>query len=61
MVLRGPEGEEMTGGSRELHRQGEERHNFYSSPHIIRKLKSTNVRWARHTERMGDVRNGYKF
>jgi hypothetical protein len=44
---------EVTGGWRKLH--NEELHNLYSSPSIIRMIKSR--RWAEHVERMG--RRGY--
>jgi hypothetical protein len=37
---------EVTGGWEKLH-------NFYSSPNIIRMIKSTRMRWARHVARMG--------
>jgi hypothetical protein len=41
----------MTGGWRKLH--NEELHNFYSSPSIIRMLKSRRMRWAGHVARLG--------
>jgi hypothetical protein len=41
----GPKRDEVTGGWRKLH--NEELHNFYSSPNIIRIIKSR-MRWARH-------------
>jgi hypothetical protein len=40
----GPKGDEVTGGWRKLH--NEELHNLYSSPSIIRVIKSR--RWAVH-------------
>jgi hypothetical protein len=53
-VLRGifdPERDEGIGGWRELH--NEELHNLYSSPNIIRMIKSRRKRWRRHVARMG--------
>jgi hypothetical protein len=40
----GPKKDEVTGGWRKLH--NEERRNLYSSPSIIRMIKSTRMRWA---------------
>jgi hypothetical protein len=37
----------------------EELHNLYSSPSIIRMIKSRKIRWAGHTARMGEKRNAY--
>jgi hypothetical protein len=51
-VLRGifgPKRDEVTGGWRKLH--NEELHNLYSSPDIIRQVKSRRVRWAGHVAR----------
>jgi hypothetical protein len=42
----GPKRDEVTGGWRELH--NEELHNFYSSPSIIRMIKSRRMRLAGH-------------
>jgi hypothetical protein len=47
----GQKREEVTGGWRKLH--NEELHNLYSSPCIIRMIKSRMVRWARYVARMG--------
>jgi hypothetical protein len=47
----GPKRDEVTGGWRKLH--NEELHNLYSSPSIIRMLKSRRIRWATHVARMG--------
>jgi hypothetical protein len=41
----------VTGGWRKLH--NEELHNLYSSPSIIRVIKSRRMRWAGHAARMG--------
>jgi hypothetical protein len=38
----------------------EEVHNLYSSPDIIRKVKSRRMRWAGHVARMGEERKVYK-
>jgi hypothetical protein len=35
----------------------EELHNLYSSPSIIRIIKSRMMRWAEHVARMGEKRN----
>jgi hypothetical protein len=53
-VLRGifgPERDGVTGGWRKLH--NEELHNLYSSPSIIRIIKSRRMRWAEHMARIG--------
>jgi hypothetical protein len=42
----GPKRDEVTGGWRKPH--SEELHNFYSSPSIIRMIKSRRARWAGH-------------
>jgi hypothetical protein len=48
----------VTGGWRNLH--NEELHNLYSSPSIIRMIKSKIMRWAGHVARMGEMRNAYR-
>jgi hypothetical protein len=60
-VLRifGPKGDEATGGWRKLH--NEELHNLFSSPNIIRTIKSRRMRWAGHVARMGETRNAYRI
>jgi hypothetical protein len=55
----GPKGEKVAGAWRRLH--SEELHNLYSSPNIIRVLKSKRMRWAGHVARMGEVRNAYNI
>jgi hypothetical protein len=60
-VLRGmfgPKGDEVTGEWRKLH--SGELHNLYSSPDIIRHIKSRRMRWAGHVARMGEERNVYR-
>jgi hypothetical protein len=49
--ISGPTRDEETGGWRKLHNV--ELHNLYSSPIIIRMIKSRSMRWAGHVARMG--------
>jgi hypothetical protein len=53
----GPKRDEVTGGWRKLHH--EELNNLYSSPSIIRVMKSRRMRWAGHVARMGEKRTAY--
>jgi hypothetical protein len=39
----------------------EELHNLYSSPSLIRVIKSRRMRWAGHGARMGERRNAYRI
>jgi hypothetical protein len=55
----GPKRDGVTGGWRKLH--NEELHNLYSSPSIIRIIKSSGKTWARHVARMGGKRNVYRL
>jgi hypothetical protein len=55
----GPKRDGVTGGWRKLH--NEELHNLYSSPSIIRVMKSKRRRWVGHMARMGEKRNVYKL
>jgi hypothetical protein len=48
----GPERDEVTGGWRKLH--NEELHKLYSSPSIIRIIKSKRMRCAGHVARIGE-------
>jgi hypothetical protein len=60
-VLRGifgPKMDEVTGEWRKLHNG--ELHNLYSSPDIMRQIKSRRMRWAGHVARMGEGRNVYR-
>ena len=50
--------DEITGEWRKLHNA--ELHALYSSPNIIRNLKSTPLRWAGHVARMQQSRNAYR-
>ena len=57
MVLRrifGPRRDELTGEWRRLH--NEELNDLYSSPDIVRVIKSRRMRWAGHVARMGEER-----
>jgi hypothetical protein len=54
----GPKREEVTGEWRKLY--SEELHNLYSSPDIIRQVRSRRMRWAGHVARMGEERKVYK-
>jgi hypothetical protein len=49
----------MTGGWRKLH--NEELHDLYSSPSIIRMIKSRRMRWAGHVARMREKRNANRI
>jgi hypothetical protein len=49
----------VTGGWRKLH--NEELHNLYSTPSIIRIIKSRRMRWAGHVARIGAKRNVYRL
>jgi hypothetical protein len=42
---------EVTGNRKKLH--NEELHNLYSSPNIIRMIKSRRMRWTGHITRIG--------
>jgi hypothetical protein len=55
----GPKGDGMTEGCRKLH--NEELHNLYSSPSIIRIIKSRRMRWVGHVARIGEKRNVYRL
>jgi hypothetical protein len=48
----GPRGMEVSGRWRRQHY--EELNDLYSSPNIIRVIKSRKIRWARHLARMGE-------
>jgi hypothetical protein len=55
----GPKRDEVTGERRKLH--NEELHDLYSSPSIIRIIKSRRMRWAGHVARRGEKRNAYRL
>ncbi|KAJ4444847.1 hypothetical protein ANN_06644 [Periplaneta americana] len=54
----GTKRDEVTGEWRKLHNA--ELHALYSSPDIIRNIKSRRLRWAGHVARMGESRNAYR-
>jgi hypothetical protein len=54
----GPKRDEVTGEWRKLHN---ELHDMYTSPSIIRIIKSRRMRWAGHVARMGENRNAYRL
>jgi len=61
MVLRrifGPKRVKVTGELRKLH--NEELNVLYSSPNIVRVIKSRRTRWAGHVARMGERRGEYR-
>jgi hypothetical protein len=53
----GPKRDKATGEWRRLH--NEELNDLYSSPNIIRVIKSKRMRWAGHVARMGKERGTY--
>jgi hypothetical protein len=55
----GTERDEVTGGWRKLH--NEELRDLYSSPSIIRMIKSRRMRWAGHVTRMGEKINACRL
>jgi hypothetical protein len=54
----GPKRDDVTGEWRKLH--SEELHILYSSPNIIRQIKSSRMRWVGHVAHMGGDRKLYK-
>ncbi|KAJ4445250.1 hypothetical protein ANN_07051 [Periplaneta americana] len=55
----GAKRDEVTGEWRKLYNA--ELHALYSSPDIIRNIKSRRLRWAGHVARMGESRNAYRM
>jgi hypothetical protein len=55
----GPKRDEVTGGWRKLH--NEELHDVYTSPNIIRIIKSRRMRCAVHVAQMGEKRDAYRL
>jgi hypothetical protein len=58
IVLRGTRRVEVTGEWRRLH--NEELNDLYSSPNIVRMIKSRRIRWAGYVARMGEKRVVYR-
>ena len=56
--LFGPKRDEGTGKWRKLH--NEELNDLYSSPNIVRMIKSRRMRWVGHVARMGEGRGVYR-
>jgi hypothetical protein len=55
----GPKRDEVTGEWRKMH--NEELRDLYSSPSVIRMIKSRRMRWAGHVARMGAKRNACRI
>jgi hypothetical protein len=55
----GPKRDKVTGGWRKL--PNETPPNFYSSPSIIRIIKSRKMRWVGHVARVEEKRNAYRL
>jgi len=53
----GPKRDEVTGEWRKLHN---ELNDLYSSPYIVRVIKSRRMRWAGHVARIGERRDLYR-
>ena len=54
MSILGPRKDEVTGEWKRLH--NEELNDLYSSPNIVRVIKSRRMRWAGHVAHMGEER-----
>jgi hypothetical protein len=52
----GPKRDEVTGEWRRLHND-----DLYSSPNVIRVIKSRIMRWVGHVARMGEKRGAYRI
>jgi hypothetical protein len=57
--ISGPKRDEVTGEWRKVHH--EELRDLYSSPSIIRIIKSRRMRWASQVARMGEKRNACRL
>jgi hypothetical protein len=56
--ISGPKRDGITGEWRRLH--NEELNDLYSSPNIVRVIKSRRMRWAGYVARMGEGRGAYR-
>jgi hypothetical protein len=56
--ISGPKRDEVTEEWRKIYNG--ELHNLYSSPDIIRQIKSRRMRWAGHVAFMGEGRKVYR-
>jgi len=54
----GPKRDEVTGEWTKLHNK--ELNDLYSSPNIVRMIKSRRMRWAGHVARMGEMGGLYR-
>jgi hypothetical protein len=54
----GPKRDDVTGEWRKLH--NEELNDLYSSPNIVRVVKSRRMKWAGHVARMGEERGVHR-
>jgi hypothetical protein len=57
-IIFGPKRDEVMGKCRKLHNG--ELHNWFSSPGIIRQIKSRRMWWAGHVACVGEGRNMYR-
>jgi hypothetical protein len=55
----GPRRDKVTGEWRKLH--SKELHDLFSSPSIIRIMKTRRMRWAGHVARMVEKRSAYRL
>jgi hypothetical protein len=53
-----PKRDKLIGGWRKMH--NEELHNLYSSPNIIRMIRSRRMKWTGHVARIGEKQNAYR-
>jgi hypothetical protein len=58
-IMFGPKRNGFGRDRRRLH--NEELYNLYTSPNIIRAIKSRSMRLAEHVASMGEMRNAYKI
>jgi hypothetical protein len=58
-IIFGLKRDEVTGSWSKLH--NEELHNLYSSPNIIKMIKSRRISWAGHVAQIGEKRNACRI